>query len=71
MYRRNLACCSIGKKKVVEAGEIEVLHLAAVNNHLACPPYANAHACSEKLLTIIATTPSYSFAWAVHPLSPK
>jgi hypothetical protein len=30
---RNLACCSIGKKKVVESGGIEVL-LAAVNNHL-------------------------------------
>jgi hypothetical protein len=29
----NLACCSIGKKKVVESGGIEVV-LAAVNNHL-------------------------------------
>jgi hypothetical protein len=29
----NLACCSIGEKKVVESGGIDVL-LAAVNNHL-------------------------------------
>jgi hypothetical protein len=43
-----LACC-IGKKKVVEAGGIEVLLAAAIITW-ACPPYANAQFALKVLI---------------------
>jgi hypothetical protein len=43
----NLACCSIGKMKVVEAGGMEVI-LAAVSNHLG-----SAYICERACLIII------------------
>jgi hypothetical protein len=47
---RNLACCSIGKTKVVESGGIGVL-LAAINNHLGSPRFCS-RAC-EALYNIV------------------
>jgi hypothetical protein len=41
---RNLACCSIGKRKVVETGGIKVI-LAAVNNHLVVSAILCQKAC--------------------------
>jgi hypothetical protein len=41
----NLACCSIGKQKVIETGGIEVL-LAAINNHLKSDNLASSMHCS-------------------------